>query len=449
VPLGIALERRARSELERANLVRAEAIAQSIGGENLTPARRDALRTIVRQAAHQLSGRVIVVDAQGGLIADSQGAALGQPYATPGRPEIVAALQNRPTSEVRYSHDLGRNVMATAVPVVDESITGVPSVIGAVRITESMDQLNADVRGVIIGLIAIGIAALVAGSILAFLLARSMSRPLKRLATAAKRLGEGDLSVRAGELPGPTEIEGLARSFDGMAERLERTVRAQREFVANASHQLRTPLTGLKLRIGAARAEGRDEERTSELAAADVEVDRLARIVERLLLITRRIERGESPDVDLDAAAERALARWTDRAGAEIDLTGSPATARADPTDVDQILDNLVDNAITHAPGPIEISTGARARVAWLAVRDHGAGIPATDTAHVTERFYRGAGAPSGGSGLGLAIVRELTERAGGTVTISSARDGGTIVRVELPASEIGAGRRIESLTVR
>ena len=113
--------------------------------------------------------------------------------------------------------------------------------------------------------------------------------------------------------------------------------------------------------------------------------------------------------------------------------SGSGGAAHADPTDIDQILDNLLDNATAYAPGPIELAVGADGDLAWIAVRDHGRGIPPEERARVTERFYRGAASPSGGSGLGLAIARELTEKWGGTLTIGSPNGGGTEVKAAFP----------------
>ena len=437
VPIAVTLDRRASAELERENLVRAEAIAQDVGRENLVPSRRRALNTIVHQAGAQIGGRVIVVDAAGRLLADSEGIASGQPYATPGRPEIVAALQDLPTSDIRFSQDLGRDIMATAVPIVDESELGVPSVLGVVRITQTMDQVAANVRRITWGVIAIGLAGLTTGLILAFALSGSLSRPLRRLADVTRRLGAGDLTARAGKVRGPEEVEELASSFDEMAAKLERTVLAQRQFVANASHQLRTPLTGMKLRLESAKAEADSEEMRVQLSAADGEVDRLSAIVDRLLATAKRIEAGEPREVDLHDVAERAVERWWARSrdvGAELVLEGCPARTRAEEAELDQILDNLLDNATQYAPGRIEVGTGSSDGRAWVSVRDHGAGIALEDLPHATERFYRGRGAPAGGSGLGLAVVQDLAERFGGSLSIERAEDGGTVIEVDMPA---------------
>jgi signal transduction histidine kinase len=439
IPLAVTLDRRARAELERENLVRAGTIAQDVGAENLAPHRRRALRTIVQRAAEQADGRVIVVDAAGRLIGDSQGSATGDIYATPQRPEIVAALHDVPTSEIRFSQDLGVDIMATAVPIVDESPSGAASVAGAVRITRSMDQVNANVRRVTWGVVAIGSGGLAAGLILAFALSGSLARPLRRLADVARRFGSGDLSVRAGEVRGPKEVEELASSFDQMADHVERTVQTQREFVANASHQLRTPLTGMKLRLESALADTDHEELRTELVAADEEVDRLSAIVDRLLATASRAEQEVPTTVDLGELAERAAERWrapAREAGTVLVVDPGPGRALARFADVEQILDNLVDNAVTYAPGRIELTTGTRDGRAIIAVRDHGPGISDDDLPLVTERFYRGSGPRAPGSGLGLAIVRELAEHAGGAVTVSRPAGGGTLVEVAYPSSE-------------
>ena len=413
-------------------MIQAQGIAAQIGVENISDATR--LEQIVTQAAAQVGGRVIAVDDRGILVADSKGpGSLGTSYATSGRPEIGHALAGTPFSEIRDSIDLGHDIMATAVPIQDEQ-----RLVGAVRITRSVQQANDNVRNVTLGLAAIGIAALLAGMLLAFGLAGSLSRPLTRLAAAARRLGEGDLSARAGDVSGASEVEELGQSFDEMADRLERSAQAQREFVANASHQLRTPLTAMKLRLEGAIAEAVDEELRGRLEAADREVDRLSGIVDRLLVMAREIEEGISASVDLREAVDRAVIRWNERAGqrdSTVVAQGDGGSARVDPTDLDQILDNLLDNATAYAPGEVTIESGGSNGRVFVAVRDRGPGIAPQDLARVTERFYRGRGVPSGGSGLGLAIARQLVEKWGGTLNVESTHGDGTRVEVRLDAA--------------
>ena len=433
IPLTINLQRRAAAELETQALIQAQGLAARVGAESINHPRR--LKLIAEQGAEQVGGRVIMVDTKGVLLADSSGpASLGTRYATAGRPEITAAIRGTPTSEIRHSADLGESLIATAVPIQDEG-----GILGAVRITKSVQQVSDNVRRITYGLAAIGLAALAAGMVLAFGLAGSLSRPLIRLAAAAKRLGRGDLSARAGDVRGASEIQELSRSFDEMAERLERAVQAQREFVANASHQLRTPLTAMKLRLDGAITEAPDDELRGRLEAADGELDRLSEIVDRLLVMARQIEEGASTRVDLDDAVTRAIGRWNDRAelrDATLSARGDGGAALADPTDLDQILDNLLDNAMAYAPGEVTLESGSTNGQVFVAVQDRGPGIAPDELARVTERFYRGRAASSGGSGLGLAIARQLAEKWGGNLEVRSPEGGGTRVEVLLqPAS--------------
>ena len=434
VPLAINLQRRVLSEVQASAEAGALLVAANIGGARTTNP-TILQRYVTRHFPDQENGRVIVVDPDGVLIADSTGSQdLGQSYATPRRPELMRVLQTpEATSEIRHSDALGQDLLVAAAPIIDET-----TLYGAVRVSQLMEEVQDRVRRVITGLVIIGLGALLAGLIVAFVLAGSFSRPLTKLAAVAKRLGGGDLTARAETIEGASEIVQLARSFDDMADRLEATVKAQREFVSNASHQLRTPLTGMKLRIEAAMAGRPSEEVRRQLEAADTEVDRLAGIVNRLLVMARRIEEGGPSEIDLDEAVHRALERWRERAsrqGATLTATGEGGRALGESADLDQILDNLIDNAVAYAPGPVVIETGRADGRAFLAVEDVGPGIAADERHRVTDRFFRGRTAPKGGTGLGLAIVRDLAEKWGGTVIVGPADGGGTRIEVRLHAA--------------
>lgn len=446
VPLALNLQRRAVAEAEAQSLAQAQIIASAVGstieerGEDDVDRVQDLVEDFVEDFVEETGEaiRVIVVDRDGILVADSDGAArLGELYATPERPEIVTAVNDGvPATRIGPSDTLGEEILATAVPVFAQ---GRPRG-GAVRITQGLEEVRANVRQAVVGLIAIGGAGLAAGLVIAYFFARSLSRPLSRLAVAANRLGRGDLSARTGGVQGAREIEEVAAAFDDMAVRLEDTVRAQREFVANASHQLRTPLTGMKLRLESALA---DEECSPDvrhqLRAADREIDRLSETVDRLLVLARRVESGGDHRSDLLDAVRRAVGRWEGRArkaGTGIEVEGSGGLAAADPRDLDQILDNLIHNALSYGAGPVVLETGGEdGRVVFLAVRDHGPGIPQDERDRVLERFYRGRGAPAGGSGLGLAIVREMAERWSGSIAVRGADGGGTRVEIRLPSA--------------
>ena len=438
IPLLFSLRDRARAEKEREVLTSVQAIAAVLDGETLVAGPK--LDQLITRYALQVEGRVIAMNSEGKVLSDSDGHGVGRNYNTAKRPEIQAALDPAtPRAEAlrRFSVTEQAEIMVAAAPVFDEGL------IGAVRITKNIQDVNDAVRATTIGLISvIGGAGLLIGMVIAVAMSGSLARPLTQLAEAARRLGSGDLRARAGDVQGADEIRELAGSFDEMADRLERTVQAQREFVANASHQLRTPLTGMKLRLESAVEQAPTDDLKKQLQAADQEVDRLASTVDRLLVMARRLEEGEPTEVELHTAAERAEDRWRDRTaarGSSLSLHTSSCVAQANPTDVDQILDNLLENAVTYAPGAIELHTGIADGRASLAVRDHGAGIAQGERSKVTERFYRGSTAPPGGSGLGLAIARDLAERWGGALSLQDAEGGGTRVEVRFRAASLAA----------
>jgi two-component system OmpR family sensor kinase len=219
-------------------------------------------------------------------------------------------------------------------------------------------------------------------------------------------------------------------------------VEAQRAFAANASHQLRTPLTGMKLQLEAALDAPASADVRSHLEAADREVDRLSTVVTRLLTLSRSVDRTDLVAVDVADAATRAAERWrreVEGGGRSLFVEARPGCAAAGPIELDQILDNLIENAITHGRGAVRVGSGARDGLTFVAVGDEGPGIPTEEAGRVTERFYRGRGATPGGSGLGLAIVRELAEGWGGNVEIEPGPGQGTRVEVRLrPANPRG-----------
>jgi signal transduction histidine kinase len=208
---------------------------------------------------------------------------------------------------------------------------------------------------------------------------------------------------------------------------------AQREFVADASHQLRTPLTALRLRMGEARAVGVSDEASAELDAGAAEIDRLAAIVEELLLLSRAEDRTPAvEEVDLRDAVRRAADRWGTAARTEgIDLNVSEdgdATVVCSAADLDRALDALVENAVRYsgAGGEVTISS-SRGRIE---VRDRGPGLAPGEESEVFERFHRGRAGRQGppGSGLGLATARALARGWGGEARLANRDDGGGAV---------------------
>lgn len=443
VPLAVSLGDRVDSEVKAQAESQADLIAAGVP-ELLEQGQLGAVRRLVGSSAESQRGRVIVVDAAGRLIADSAGAGeLGSDYVS--RPEISAALGGRTVQETRYSQTLGTDILATAVPVgIGRGSTG------AVRVTQSVSAVERATRKAIISLALLGVVVLLLGAVAAALIARETSHPIRRLEDAARRVEEGDLTTTA-PVEGSAEQQSLARSFNRMTRRLARMLRGQQQFVADASHQLRTPLTGIRLQLEELREELPDgDERAAGIDAGLREIDRLSQIVDELLILSRAGER-QSPieEFDVAGATARAVERWrktADEAGVELLVTdegtaGSCLCARAD---FERALDVLIENSIRYSERGSEVRVvTAPGRVEVL---DRGPGLDPGEEEAVFERFHRGnASAGIKGTGLGLSIARELAGEWGGSVRLENRPGGGARAVVELPRIPAGAatgGRR-------
>jgi two-component system sensor histidine kinase MprB len=289
-----------------------------------------------------------------------------------------------------------------------------------------------------------------AGVALAALLGRMAARrvlaPLAEVTATAQLIGEtDDLSQRL-TVGADDEVGQLSDRFNVMLERLEasrgeldESVRAQRQLVADASHELRTPITSLRTNIEVLLAGGKLAAGDRQRLLADVveQTEELSTLVSDLI----EVARGDLPssslsDIRLDAVAEESLARGR-RNSPEVEFlaTLAPVVVRGNGERLARAINNLLDNAVLHSGGRrVELTVDA----AGVTVRDHGPGIAASDLPHIFDRFYRGAGSRgSQGSGLGLAIVRQVAETHGGSVSAANAADGGAVVTLKLPTSAV------------
>jgi len=433
VPLNLNLSRRVDAEIRAEAANQAQLVAASAAGQLTDPTK---LTPLVRTADDAVGGRVIIVDARGRLLADSAGSGLtSASYAN--RPEIQQALAGKVKQGERHSASLDQDLLFTAAPIVEGNRRT-----GAVRITQSVHAVKREVRRDIFALIGLGLAALALGLVVAWLLAGYLSRPLRGLTAAARRVEAGDLDARAKEA-GAREHREVAHAFNDMTDRLSRSMAAQRDFVANAAHQLRTPLTGLRLRLEAAGLKTDDEALRRDLEAGEREAERLARTVTDLLTLAREGQRPTAvAPLALTAAGEAALERWVsvaDEHDVDLQLRDRSGGARVDASgeDVAVILDNLVENAIEHTVPrtAVVVELGAGRDHGTIAVLDAGPGLEPGEEDHVFERFVRGSSRSDRprGSGLGLTIVRVLAERWGGAATIANRPEGGARALVRLP----------------
>jgi signal transduction histidine kinase len=419
LPLGVQHQRGARRDFEQRVEHDATTLA-SVAEDVVQSGSRSQLRDVATFAdnyARRTGTRVVVVDVRGNALIDTAAtAARVESFAS--RPEIAAALRGEVDAGSRHSDTLGTNLLFVAVPVASAS-----GVHGAARITIPTSAVDASIRRYWLVLALIAGIVLAAAALVALALARFISRPLREVERAAAAFGGGDFDARAPERDGPHEVQTLARAFNETAAKLGQLVRAQDDFVVDASHQLRTPLTALRLRL-----------ETGDVEGGLREVERLGTLVDELLALAR----ADARPVEMVDAAEvvrervehwRALA--DERRVALVADTDGSATVYASPERLAQVLDNLLSNAFEVAPAGSEIDVSVRRAQPWveLRVRDRGPGMTEAQRAHAFDRFWRGG---EGGSGIGLTLVRRLLATDQGDVELRNADGGGLEVLVRL-----------------
>lgn len=376
---------------------------------------------------------VAIVDTDGDLIANSRpGLRVDDPSLAAG---LEAALAGR-TGEIP----------ATAWPWVDspyviaEPIGRDSQVLGAVITVSPTTAVQADISARLLLLAAIALAVLAAVAFaIAVPLVRWLLRPIHDLDGAAHEITVGHFDARVSERDGPPELRGLATSFNAMADSVTASLDQQRAFVADASHQLRNPLTALRLRVENLDPHVDDDGR-AELHWALDESDRMAAMLDSLLALAREeATRAERIRVDVaEATRTRVEALRPLFAGTELTVEADqPAVVLARPDVIDQVLDALLDNAAKFASGaPVEVCVSQLDGEVTLRVRDHGPGIPEPDLDRLGERFYRSRIHQNlAGSGLGLAITRNLVEGSGGTIEVAAGDPSGLDITVRLPAA--------------
>ncbi|MBV9309561.1 MAG: HAMP domain-containing histidine kinase [Solirubrobacterales bacterium] len=332
-----------------------------------------------------------------------------------------------------------------------------PVAVQLARPLQSVDRVLSHFRLILLLLCAGGIA-LAAG--LGRMAARRVLSPLAEVAQTAKYIGEtDDLSHRIA-IHADDEVGQLARRFNAMLDRLQgsrseldESVRAQRQLVADASHELRTPVTSLRTNIEVLLAphELSEEERRRLLGDVVEQSEELSALVGDLIELARGdLTPDAVEDVRLDRIAEEAVARARRNSPqVEFALDAAPLTVEGAPHRIARALNNLLENAARHSPpqGRVEVTvdrTGVR-------VRDHGTGVPEQDLPHVFDRFFRGANTRGQqGSGLGLAIVRQVAEQHGGSAEAHNAPEGGAVFSLRLVTSttEDASAHQLEAETI-
>jgi len=415
------------------------------------------LNRLLRDSAASMDGRLMVLDADGKVQYDTFGQLCGRRLAleevrqvltggeagaygiyTPGRAEVERMSGEAGADYVGYSAHAVRNAQGTLLGVV----------LFVSRVQRMMDSLFSVRRQLLLTFALIALGAL----ILALILSQVLTRPITDLSRTMRKMGMGDLSVRT-PVRGSGELRELAENYNAMAAQLENMDETRSQFVSNASHELKTPLATMKIMLETLmyQPEMPEELRQEFMSDMNHEIDRLTGIITDLLTLTSsdaaagvlRKEPVNLSDLTVDTvrlltpAAKKRHQRLTSEVQPGLELLG-------DRGKLNQILYNLMDNAIKYTPdgGEIHVSlTQEQGDLVWR-VRDNGVGIPEEDLDHVFERFYRVDKARSretGGSGLGLSIVRQMAVMHGGTVSVRSQHGQGSEFEVVLPKGGVQA----------
>ncbi|HZQ50290.1 MAG TPA: HAMP domain-containing sensor histidine kinase [Candidatus Dormibacteraeota bacterium] len=410
--------------VDRATFVdRLQRISSTLGGDRLLLVRAST-RRILFDSAGTVTGKALDLQASKRVsgVVEAQPVFDGQPY-------LAAGVPIPPARD-----PLGASIVVIARP---------QSAIAAAAASELLPRL-----------LMAGGAALILALVLVLLVSRSVTGPLTQLALAAEDIAAGNYSRRVG-IRGTDEVGQLGTAFDRMAEAVERSRQSQREFLANVSHELKTPLTSL-IGFSEALTDGSlktDEERARAAEIVHEESERVLRMAQELLDLAR-VEAGtislHISAVDLAGQVNDEVELVKPRAGARglsvtTDLPSDLPPVAADPERLHQVLDNLFDNAVKYAPESTEVRVAASRQAADVRlVIQNAVGAIKPDPQRMFERFYRAdasRSAAAGGVGLGLAISRELVAAMRGRLWAEL--DGTSTLRVTvlLPASEVPATR--------
>ena len=417
-----------------------------------------------------LETRIRVLDEQGVVLVDSAGGDEGRDLSE--EAAVVAALRGEQQTYQRTTN--GEDWLFVSVPVLAED-----RVAGVVYLGQPLRDVAAVLSDLRWRLLLAAAVALPLSALVGLALARTIARPVRALTAAAGRLADGDFDYPL-RTTGQDELGQLSRTFIAMRDRLRAVERMRTQFVSDVSHELRTPLTAVKGSVETLRHGAVDDPAVRErfLASIESETDRLIRLVNDLLTLSRADAQAltlRRRPVDLRIVVRSTTDKLTPRLVAKglhltVELPDTPLTTSADPDRVEQVLVNLLDNALKHTPAGGKVAVvgyglrieGGRAEPSisdlypptfptlpnggWaiLSVADTGEGIPATDLPHVFERFYRADRSRSrerGGSGLGLSIAKALVEAHGGHIWLESTSrasgasegDSGTTTSFALP----------------
>jgi signal transduction histidine kinase len=372
--------------------------------------------------------QVAIVDRNGANLAPTQDSYLDADFGS----SLRDARAGRPSSG--EAHGLSFVV----VPVGANSDTH-----GAVLVARSDEPADQRIHLFWLALLGIGAGVLLTSVLVSRRLARWTVDPLRRLDEQAAELGRGDLAARADIASGPPEVIALSRTFNDMASRLNELITSQRRFVADASHQLRTPLTALRLRLETLDPHDPSAVSTTRDAALQ-ESARLTRVVDGLLALARAEgHRPQRQSIDVAVVIAQRHEAWTPLAAehdVELRLANDDddVTASIVPGHLEQILDNLIDNALDATPAGRSVTLWTRATETGVEIHvtDEGTGMTDDERQRAFDPFWQSnKHHPNGNTGLGLAIVDQLVRTSSGLVTLERAPVNGIDAIIRFPAT--------------
>jgi signal transduction histidine kinase len=434
VPLGILFARRERATLEAEVTRNATALAgvaeQRL--KNSDPDTTQAFDGLVQAYGARADAEVTLYDGRSAAVVARFGSEADD-HDPPPHSGLETALSGR--VGVGPQRDDGRDWTYAAVPVTSGSAT-----VGAVIFARPNEETDERITTAWLLLAGLAVAVLGVTAAVGWRMARWLSAPLTALTDAAADVGSGRLDVRAPEGTGPPELRVLAAQFNDMVGRIDELIGAQQRFVADASHQLRTPLTALRLRIENLESSGGDP---AAIEAALEEADRLGRLLDGLLALGRAEGvRSQPARTDVRSVVGERCDAWeafAEEQGATLEESGSADRAGLEALVIsghlEQILDNLIANSVEAGGSGSSIVLSAWEDPAGIVVEvaDHGPGMTSDQRQHAFDRFWQGGTGSDGRAGLGLAIVHQLVVANHGTIELLDTPGGGLTSRVHLP----------------
>lgn len=416
---------------------KSELLASAVSDcEELTP---QAVSEISRRAQELNTGRVIVTDNNGlGLYDSLSEGSGGERYYL--FPELVEALTGRDIYYVSYVNNAVE--AKAAVPLVTYN-----RLIGAMYLMDYDADMGVLIASLGSNLLWLSLALEAVIFLISLLFSWLFSGKLNKISSSVHRMRDGDYSAKV-SLRGHDEVAELGAAFNDLSDRLNESERVRKQFVSDASHELKTPLASIKLLADSILQNPMDENTAREFVA-DIgnEADRLTRLTNRLLELTKLdMEEEVSTEVtDVNKTVQRVLRLLRPLADSHrIRMTGLYAThclVQMKEDDLYQIVFNLVENGIkyNHEAGSLTASVNRENGIVFIVVEDTGLGIPEEARQHIFERFYRvdkARSRRSGGVGLGLSIVRDMVLRNSGEITVEPVESGGSRFTVALPVYE-------------